>query len=255
MKQLGLVFSGGGIRALAHAGLLKALEEEGIAPAVIAATSGGALVGGLYASGIKAEAMFDFFTQTPLFKFSHFTFKKVGLLDSAKYPKLFKKYIPQQTFEELETPLWVATTNLLSGKVQYFGKGELIRPLVASAALPPYFSPVKIGDGLYCDGGVLDNFPIDALKGQCEVVIGSFINPLKTVTEAHLGSTLKYLQRIYDIMLDGHYARKFKKCDLLFLHQLDNIGVLDVKELEAAFTYGYQQTKARMGEIIALLQA
>ena len=61
MKKLGLVFSGGGVRALAHAGLLKALDENGIQPSIISGTSGGALVGGLYACGVAPEQMLDFF--------------------------------------------------------------------------------------------------------------------------------------------------------------------------------------------------
>ena len=76
MKKLGLVFSGGGVRALAHAGLLKALEEQGIHPAAISGTSGGALVGGLYACGVTPDEMLEFFRKTPVFKWSMVTFKK-----------------------------------------------------------------------------------------------------------------------------------------------------------------------------------
>ena len=121
--------------------------------------------------------MLDFFKKTPVFKWSMLTFKKIGLVDSGKYTKFFQKYFKYPTFEDLRIPLSVAATNLLTGKVKYFSEGELIQPLIASSALPPYFSPVKIGDGLYSDGGLLDNLPIEPIRKRCEVIIGSFIKP------------------------------------------------------------------------------
>ena len=84
MKTFGLVLSGGGVRALAHAGVLKALEEHDLHPALISGTSGGALVGALYASGKTPEQLIDFFKKTPLFKFSMFSLGKMGLINSNK---------------------------------------------------------------------------------------------------------------------------------------------------------------------------
>jgi len=253
MKKLGLVFSGGGVRALAHAGLLKALDENGIQPSIISGTSGGALVGGLYACGVAPEEMLDFFKKTPVFKWSMLTFKKIGLVDSGKYTKFFQKYFKYPTFEDLRIPLSVAATNLLTGKVKYFSEGELIQPLIASSALPPYFSPVKIGDGLYSDGGLLDNLPIEPIRKRCELIIGSFINPLEVITENELTSSFHFMQRIYSIAMDGNYSRKFKKCDHVFFHNLSYIGVLDTKMLERAYHYGYEQTNQQIELIKSLL--
>ena len=181
------------------------------------------------------------------------TFKKIGLVDSGKYTKFFQKYFKYPTFEDLRIPLSVAATNLLTGKVEYFTKGELIQPLIASSALPPYFSPVKIGNGLYSDGGLLDNLPIDPIRKHCEVIIGSFINPLEVITENELTSSLHFMQRIYNIAMDGNYSRKFKKCDYVFFHNLSNIGVLDTKMLERAYHYGYEQTNQQIELIKSLL--
>ena len=171
---------------------------------------------------------------------------KMGLINSNKYPALFEKFLSCTTFEELSIPLYVAATNLLSGKITYFSKGDLIAPMVASSALPPYFSPIKIGEGVYCDGGLLNNFPIEPLKGKCDVLIGSFINPLESVEEKDLSNPIKFFQRIYNVIMDGSYEKKFKKCDFVFLQELSNIGVLDTKQIDAAFEYGYQQALSMM---------
>lgn len=70
-NRIGLVLSGGGVKSLAHAGLLQALHENDITPHQIAGTSGGALIGALYACGYKPKEMLQFFKETPVFKF-HF---------------------------------------------------------------------------------------------------------------------------------------------------------------------------------------
>ena len=82
MKTFGLTLSGGGVRALAHAGMLKALEEHNLRPMVISGTSGGALVGALYASGKTPEKIIDFFKETPLFKLSMLSLPRMGLINS-----------------------------------------------------------------------------------------------------------------------------------------------------------------------------
>jgi len=246
MKTFSLALSGGGVRALAHAGLLKALEQYKFRPVAISGTSGGALVGALYASGIAPEEIKDFFKQTPLFKFSMLSFGKMGLIDSNKYPALFEKYLSCHTFEQLSIPITVVATNLLDGKVAYFSKGDLIAPLIASSALPPYFSPVKIDNGIYCDGGLLNNFPIEPLKGQGDILVGSFINPLEKIDEKELKNPIKFFQRIYNVVMDGSYEKKFKKCNYIFLQELDNIGVLDTKLIDEAFDYGYQQALTQL---------
>ena len=85
MKTFGLTLSGGGVRALAHGGMLKALEEHNLRPVVISGTSGGALVGALYASGKTPEEIVDFFKETPLFKLSMLSLPRMGLINSNKY--------------------------------------------------------------------------------------------------------------------------------------------------------------------------
>ena len=254
MKTFSLALSGGGVRALAHAGLLKALEQYKFRPVAISGTSGGALVGALYASGIAPEEIKDFFKQTPLFRFSMLSFGKMGLIDSNKYPALFEKYLSCHTFEQLSIPITVVATNLLDGKVAYFSKGDLIAPLIASSALPPYFSPVKIDNGIYCDGGLLNNFPIEPLKGKGDILVGSFINPLEKIDEKELKNPIKFFQRIYNVVMDGSYEKKFKKCDYVFLHELDNIGVLETKLIDKAFDYGYEKTLSHIALIKSLVE-
>ena len=75
-------------------------------------------------------------------------------MDSDKYALYFKKFFPNDSFESLKYPLTVTATNLIEGKLDYFNSGQFIKPLIASSALPPVFSPIEINGNFYSDGGV-----------------------------------------------------------------------------------------------------
>lgn len=239
-KTIGLVLSGGGVRGLAHVGLVNALEQYGIVPTVISGTSAGAMVGALYANGHKADDMLTFFKQTPLFKYSFFTINKPGLLDTERYFAIFKSYFPEDSFETLEHTLFVTATNLQKGRLEVFSQGPLIRPLLASAAIPPVFSPVEINNCLYADGGIMNNFPLEPLLDRCNFIIGSNVSVLKKVGKDAIRTSFQLTQRTTSLMMHAMNQDKLTKCNLLFQPpDLSSIGVLDKSSLEKAYTLGY----------------
>ncbi|WP_445386324.1 patatin-like phospholipase family protein [Robiginitalea sp. IMCC44478] len=243
-KQIGVVFSGGGVRGMAHIGALKALREHEIHPHWISGSSSGALVGALYAKGMGIEEMLSFFKETPLFRYNVFSFSKPGFLDTERYVDLFQKIFPENSFESLEKPLYVAATNLLKGKEVYFSEGELIRPLLASAALPPIFSPVSIEGELYADGGIMNNFPLEPIKEQAAFLIGSNVSVVKNVTREDMSSAYRLVNRTTSLMHFVNTRDKIGKCDLVFQpRDLEKIGVLDKNGIEKAFTIGYDNAQ------------
>ena len=100
-KEIGLVLSGGGVRALAHIGFIKVLIENNIIPTRVTGTSAGALVAALYAAGYSPDEMLVFFKQTPLLKLSLYARNKPVIMDSDKYALFFKKFFPENSFESL----------------------------------------------------------------------------------------------------------------------------------------------------------
>lgn len=254
-NSFGMVLSGGGIRALAHAGLLKALMERGIYPDCMAGTSGGALIAALYATGYHPDEMLHFFKETPVFGFTLFAIGKPGLMDSEKYQALFKKFFTKETFEELTIPITVTATNLNTGKLEYFDKGDLINPLLASCALPPYFSPVMINNQMYSDGGLLNNFPYEPVCKKCEVTIGSFVNPVAPIENKDINNTLKLLQRVITISMDANYYHRFNQCHYVFLPpEIHTVGILDTKMMDKAFEIGYKHALEEIDTILEILE-
>lgn len=160
----GLVLSGGGMRGAAHIGAIKALEEHGIVPTHIAGTSAGAVVGALYAYGHSCEDMLTFLKGINILDIKKYALNKPGLIDAEKFYPGFKTYLKHDDFGFLKKQLTITATNILNGKLEVFRTGELIRPILASAAIPGIFAPVKINDSYYVDGGTLNNFPVLPIK-------------------------------------------------------------------------------------------
>ncbi|MEO2050446.1 MAG: patatin-like phospholipase family protein [Allomuricauda sp.] len=246
-KSIGLVLSGGGVRGMAHIGLIKAMEEHGVEANVVAGTSVGALVGALYANKNTVEEMLGFFKETPIFQYSFFTINKPGFIDTERYESMFKKYFKENTFESLKKPLFIVATDLLSGKEKVFDRGPLIKPLLASAALPPVFSPVDIDNVLYADGGIMNNFPKEYVDTRADYVIGSNVSITVPMEKKDLRNSIQLTSRVTSLMIHASNDEKLHECDLYIEpKELDKIGVLDRKGIENAFNIGYDHGSRAM---------
>ncbi len=239
-KKIGLVLSGGGIRGMAHIGLIKAMEERNLEAKTVAGTSVGALVGALYANGNSTTEMLQFFKETPLFQYSFFAFGKPGLIDTERYVPILKKHFQKNSFATLKKPLFVVATDMQNGTERVFHEGELIRPLLASAALSPVFSPVEIEGILYADGGIMNNFPKEYVEQESDFIIGSNVSIAGKLQKKDLSNSLQLASRITGLMVYASSHEKLQQCHLqLEPNALEGIGVLDKKGIEKAYTIGY----------------
>lgn len=241
-SNIGLVLSGGGIRGMAHIGLIKALEEHQIKVTHISGSSIGALVGALYANGNSTDEMLTFFKETPLFQYNFFSFNKPGFIDTERYFKIFKSYFPDNRFEALKMKLFVVATDLLVGKEVMFNEGTLIHPLLASAALTPVFSPVEMGDSFYADGGIVNNFPKEYLDPHCKTIIGSNVSIAGRLEKKDLKNAIQLGVRVTSLAIYASAFKKLKKCTWFIEPKaLETIGVFDKKNIEKAFQIGYEE--------------
>ncbi|AKA34219.1 patatin-like phospholipase family protein [Flagellimonas lutaonensis] len=240
----GLALSGGGFRGIAHIGAIKALEEHNIHPTYIAGTSAGAIVGALYAGGCHWEEILDFFKTVQLFRINNYALKKPGFVDTEKFYDRFLHYLPHDDFGQLKKPLFVTATNILNGNLQIFHSGELIRPVLASAAFPGVFAPVKIKEDYYVDGGVLNNFPVDVLKKHCDQIVGVYVNPFEKVQIEDLKHFYSVLERTFKIKAAKESLSKFDDCDLIICPKgLGKYGTFTTKDVDAIFNLGYEAAK------------
>ena len=237
----GLVLSGGGARGFAHLGVLKALNDKGIYPDVIAGTSAGALVGVLYADGHTPDEILNIMNTTSKLHYVRPTVPREGLLQISGIERILKENLRAEKFEDLKMPLFVTATDLNNGKAVYFSSGELLKPVIASASIPVLFNPVIIDKIHYVDGGVLDNLPIKPVEGICDFIIGSFVNPTgyeKTVT-----SLVQIAERCFMLNLSKELELKEKKFDVFIAPpELKNYKIFDNEKALEVFDIGYKAT-------------
>ena len=162
---VGAAFAGGGARGLAHLGVLKALEEEGVRLDVVVGTSMGGLVAGLYAAGVSLEEMLEF-QEKGLLDLVSIDPAGRGLSNQEKLVSLLADLLGSEelTFEELGVRAAVVATDIQAGEMVILDRGPLIPALAATAALPLLFAPVRHQGRWLVDGGVFNNLPVDVAR-------------------------------------------------------------------------------------------
>jgi NTE family protein len=184
-ELLALVLGGGGLKGFAHIGLLRALEERGIRPALVAGSSIGALIAAAYATGMAVDDMERralALTKKDLFRIDRLHMVTKRMLSPSLYlagplDALVRDIVPPVTFRSVKTPLLVSTVDLERGAQLVWGLPGLMDVSVADAvyascALPGFFPPRVIGGRTCADGGVMDNLPDAVAVRGMDAVIG-----------------------------------------------------------------------------------
>lgn len=236
--KIGLVLSGGGIRGIAHLGVLQALTEAGIKFHRISGTSAGSIVGALYSQGMEPHEILKIFLKTKLYKFLRPAFRNAGLLSLDNTKPLFLEHLPHDSFEGLKTSLVIAATNFSEGKLRYFSSGKLIEAVLASCSIPGVFKPIIIEGKMYVDGGVLDNFPIEPIRRDCDFIIGSSCNHLPVVNT--LSSFRRLFERAAIMSINSDMENKCQYLDVLIEPEgMGATSVFDVRRTEEIYWLSY----------------
>lgn len=252
---LGLVLSGGGARGLGHVGVLRALSEEGVEPDVLSGTSAGAIVAALYAAGYSSDEMLEFFVQKNPFQLSKLALLgKPGIFDTEKVVADFLEYFPDNSFEALGKPVFLAATDLVEGRLEILCSGPLIPAILASASTPLLFTPTEIDGHWYSDGGITNNFLVEPLLGLCEAILGVYASPLRRIDGKDLTSSLAVSQRALEVGMFHKSELKFELCDLVLCpEKMSHFGNFDTKHLPDILEVGYRAARERMPEILDLV--
>jgi len=204
--RIGLVLSGGGARGIAHVGVLQVLEKLHVPIDAIAGTSMGAVVGGLYASGLSPEQIEatlrsvnwqeafrdrppredltlrrkqedeNFLVNFPIGIKGGRPVLPTGLIEGQSLTEMLRRLtLPVariDSFDDLPTPFRAVATDLESGQEVVIGSGDLTSAMRASLSAPGVFAPVERGGRLLVDGGISDNVPVDVARAMgVDVVI------------------------------------------------------------------------------------
>jgi NTE family protein len=237
--KIGLALSGGGSRGFAHLGVIKALEELGLKPAMITGTSAGSIVGAMIAAGYSPDYTFEAIASAGIFSHLKFAFNRFGLFKLEKAEELFLKYIPHNSFEQLHLPLTVCATDLDQGEPVYFNEGELIKPILASCCLPGIFEPIRFQGRTLIDGGTTDNLPIGPLEQHCDFLIGVNVMPVNNT--APINSVKDILMKSLFIAIRNNSGEKLKRCHIgIEPHEIYRYNGLNTSKAKEMFQLGYE---------------
>jgi NTE family protein len=161
---IGVALGGGFARGMAHIGVLKVLEEEGIPVRIVAGTSVGALIGAAYCSGLSIEELEKVARSVRFTTFARWTVSRYGFATNDRMVSFLARTLKVKTFEELRIPLGVTATDFNSGEGVVFHSGSIIDPVRASCAYPGMFLPVNIRGRWLVDGMLSHPVPTRPLR-------------------------------------------------------------------------------------------
>ena len=287
--RIGLVLSGGGARGLAHVGVLKVLEREHIPIDVIAGTSMGAIIGGLYASGMSADELERELLRVrwdSLFasrverrelsqrrKEEDFEISPVielglhdgefrtpqGAVSSRGLESLLRRYtLPVRgvlRFDALPIPFRAVATDMETGKPVILSEGDLALALRSSMSVPGVFSPTEIEGRVLGDGGLVDNVPVDVARAMgadvlIVVNIGTPLAPRETLSTA-LGLT----QQMINILTEQNVQRSLAQLrppDVLVSPELGKLTAADFDSAGAFILLGQDGAERVVPQLQAL---
>ena len=252
-----LVLMGGGSRGLAHIGILNVLQNNGLTPDIIVGTSMGAVIGGLFASGIspaKLKEIANDFNLNNFIERPHLPFlskksqinildflllesyksrllKKLGLNREDKMEAYLRNLIGEVCIEELPVKFACNAVDLISGREIIFENGKLYKALRATMSLPILFEPTKIDNMLLLDGGVLNNAPVGIARNldAQKVVLVDVHKDIKEVPTEEIKNTFQLLHRMVETMVAYTTEDKINRADLVIRIDLE-MDALDYSE-------------------------
>ena len=277
--KLGLALSGGGIRGIAHAGVLKALEDNNIKVDVIGGTSSGSMIASLYAAGYSPYHIYTLFKKyskeiaqintKPIIK-NYMINKKItlkGLKTGNSIEKIFDNVINKQgiyNINDVKMPLVIPTVDLMDCQEYVFTNkapekekkyitdiniGKAIR---ASSSFSAVFSPCEFKEHAFIDGGAFDNVPVNEVRKQgADVVIGVKFNSDEITKDSNI---MDMTMKTIDIMGSKISEENLKEANFILNVYTDKTGLLDTQKLDSCYKYGYNAVIENLDKIKEIIK-
>ena len=281
---IGIALAGGGIRGIAHAGVLKAIEEKNIKIDAIGGTSAGSIVATLYAMGYKPYYIYILFkkyaqeiinlgnVQIVNGIGSFIKNKKVGIAginDGTLLEKMFNELAVRKKFRmigDIKMPIVIPTVDVSEAKEyvftncaprdkkkdKYITEIEIGKAVRASCSFPAVFCPCDFGEHKFLDGGALDNVPVIEVKKQgIKKVLAVNFKPDDITEESNY---MDIAMRTIDLMGNKIAEDNLKQSDYILTIKTDKTGLLDLKKIDSCYEYGYKATIKEIDKIKEIIQ-
>lgn len=280
---IGIAFAGGGIRGIAHVGVLKALEENNIKIEAVGGTSAGSIVAALYAMGYKpyyiyvlfkkyAQDIINIGNSSIVNGIGNFVKTKkigiAGLNDGTLLEKMFNELATRKKMKavaDIKMPLVIPAVDIAEAKEyiftncaprnnvndEYITEISIGKAIRASSSFPAYFCPCEYKNHIFMDGGVLDNTPILPLKKICKhkvMAVNFEADPVEENCDV-----MDIIMKTLDIMGNKIAEESFKQSDLVLTVPTDRAGLFDIEKMDKCYKFGYDTTMKNIDKIKKLI--
>lgn len=280
---IGIAFAGGGIRGIAHVGVLKALEENNIKIEAVGGTSAGSIVAALYAMGYKpyyiyvlfkkyAQDIINIGNSSIVNGIGNFVKTKkigiAGLNDGTLLEKMFNELATRKKMKavaDIKMPLVIPAVDIAEAKEyiftncaprnnvndEYITEISIGKAIRASSSFPAYFCPCEYKKHIFMDGGVLDNTPILPLKRICKhkvMAVNFEADPVEENCDV-----MDIIMKTLDIMGNKIAEESFKQSNLVLTVPTDRAGLFDIEKMDKCYKFGYDTTMKNIDKIKKLI--
>ncbi len=273
--KIGIALSGGGIRGVAHAGVLKALEDNQIEIDIIGGTSAGSMVASLYAMGYRPHTIYKLFKKysKEIINANASWFSKIfqknasitGIRKGEEIEQIYNKLAKQKKIQEIsqiKMPLVIPSVDITKSKeyvftnyipketpdkTQYITNVAIGKAVRASSSFPAVFSPCYMEKCAFMDGGVLDNVPVYEVRKQGADKVLAVKFDADPIDEN--SNVMDIVMKTIDIMGSKISKENLENSDYVLSVYTDKVGLLDVEKLDKCYEYGYQSVIDNLEEI------
>ncbi len=284
--RVGLVLEGGGALGLAHVGVIQWLEENHIPVDVVAGTSMGGVVGGIYASGESPDQIRTLVRSIPWNRvlggatpYRDLAFRRkedrreyqnafeFGLKQGTQFPSGFNSgqqvglildkvglpYSQMKSFDDLPIPFRCVATDLVTGKKFVFDGGSLAEAMRATMSIPAFFVPVREAGKVFVDGGLLDNLPVDVARQMgADIVIAVHLETQPLNPNSPLTS-VGVLERSASVLVEVNELASMEKADIVLTANLQKFDTTDYAQFEPIEAEGYKAAQQK-SQLLSRLQ-
>ena len=252
-RKVGLALGSGAARGLAHIGVLKVLEQEGIPVDMIAGTSMGAVVGAFYAYGQSIEAMEKLVIDLGAKRLNFLiepSFPKTGLFRGRKIDEILKSVIDGAEFSDLKIPFACVATDIDCGEEVVFKEGLVWEAIRASSSLPVVLAVVKHQGRYLVDGALVNPMPVSTVRAMgADFTIAVNVIPHREITGETAPSIFAVIMQTIHISNYGLIRASLGGADIVIEPQVDDIGYADFKHAREGILRGELAAKKAIPEI------
>jgi NTE family protein len=249
-----IVLSGGAAHGFAHAGVLRVLDENGIRPDAVVGTSAGSVVGALYAGGIRGEALVEAALDLQRSQVIEFMYPNRGFVNGQRLQDYMDRRLGDRPIERLGLPFVAVATDLRTGRLVAFNRGDTGTAVRASSSVPAVFQPLVMDGHEYVDGGLVSPVPVRVARALgADIVIAVDVTHQPTA-DTQFESTSALVTQSFFIMEHALASNELKDADIVIRPDLSQAPMADFNLRAEVITAGEHAARAALPRIRELIE-